>query len=487
MKIFKFFNDEKKLKTEIEYKGIAKYMPLIVCGGFYLLTILLFAFGPFDWNISNSKDLYLFLSFSLIALIVGYILGATIKRKKKFLNVNVNHIMYLSFAIYIIMYILNCYITTGKLYPDIIRGLFDSGTAYRISHSTLSGLSTYVFYLSIVATPFTSFIMPFLFIYYKSLNLKSKIMGFTVIFLNLAIGIAQGVINSYAVLAFQVIMFLLIYLFSNIKNKSKIKICSIILSILLIGTSFLFYYKIVMSNRLIADTLPENNIVEKNNDKLSDNANKNEINNKKRKHSKNNYSEEEINDMLLSSAQYISQTSIKNNYFYSFLPNSIKDNINHIVSYVTHGYKGLSFALSKNFTSSYGLGFSDFFRHNFLKIIGKSNIENQIYQRTYMYKIMEDGWETGAVWSTFFIFPASDIGFVLTIILVMFIGFIFSLSWRDALESKNIFASVLFINLCMIICFFCANNVYFQNGGSFLTIFFMGICYIITRLKGKEE
>ena len=103
MKIFKFFNDEKKLKTEIEYKGIAKYMPLIVCGGFYLLTILLFAFGPFDWNISNSKDLYLFLSFSLIALIVGYILGATIKRKKKFLNVNVNHIMYLSFAIYIIM------------------------------------------------------------------------------------------------------------------------------------------------------------------------------------------------------------------------------------------------------------------------------------------------------------------------------------------------------------------------------------------------
>ena len=253
MKIINFFKSNNSIATEIEYKGIAKYMPLIVCGGFYLSTILLFFFGPFDWKINNGGKMAIFLLLALFALIIGYFIGTLIKREKKPLNLNINHIMLVSFVIYIIIYILNCYATTGKLYPDIIRGLFDSGKAYRISHNISTTIGTYMIYIGIVVAPFTSLIIPIFFIYYKSLNKLSKVFGYITIILSFAIGISQGVISTYAVLAFQIVMFLFVYLFSNIKNKSIIKIFTIIFAIIAILLSFFVYYKVVMSNRLIAD------------------------------------------------------------------------------------------------------------------------------------------------------------------------------------------------------------------------------------------
>ena len=465
------------LETDIEYEGIAKYMPIIICGGFFLLSILLFAFGPFDWNVNNENRLYIFLISSFFALILGYVTGTRIKVKKKLFSYNMDYLMYIAFIVYIVMYIAICYITTGKLYPDIYTGLFNSGLAYKMSHSPLTKLGTYVTYANIILSPLVSMIIPYFLIYKKNRSKKIKIIGYSVLVLNLIRGISQGVISAYAIFSFQIIMFLIIYLFSNLKKESLKKKIGIVLIIIMLCISFLLYYKIVMGNRLAADasySTDSNYVKEKaNNSKKNDNK-------------KNSETANDVNVLLDSSAEYITHALIKDKHIFSFLPESIQGSLNHIISYVTHGYKGLSFALQKKFTSSYGLGFSDFFRHNFLKIIGKSNLEQEIYKRTYMFKILDNGWETGAVWSSFFIYPASDIGFPMTIVLVFFIGLIFSLSWRDALESKNVFAGVIFLNLCMIICFFSANNVYFQEGGSFLTMITMSILWLLTKKFGKE-
>lgn len=482
-RIISFFKSENQIEPIIKYEGIAKYMPLIICGGFYLVTILLFIFGPFKWNITNEGNLYSFLFLALIALIIGYFLGVKIKRTKTKSCFNINKIIYITFVIFIIMYIFNTYATTGKFFPDVINGLFNSGEAYSTSHN-LSSFSTIIVYLGILISPITAFITPLFFIYYKNLSRTAKIFGVIVLVLNLFTGIAQGVINAYAILAFQVIMFLLIYLFSNLKNKNWKSITKIVVLILAIGISFIFYYKTVMGNRLIEDATSNENIVETEKNEEKENTtetpeNKNETSNK--------FSNDEINDMFDGSAEYITQSTIKDKYILSFLPDSVESSVNHIIGYITHGYKGLALAMTKDFTSSYGLGFSDFFRHNLLKVIGKSDIEDDIYSRTYMKKIEADGWVSGNVWSTFFIYPASDVGFPLTIILIFFIGFVFSLAWRDTLESKNIFAAVVFINLCMIICFFCANNVYLQTGGSFMTIAITGLLWIISRIFRKER
>lgn len=496
MKIINFLKQGSANDTEIEYNGITKYIPLIICGGFYLITILLFKFGPFEWNIKNETQLYIFLSATIIALTSGYIVGTKIKFKKKKISVNANHIMYISFTVYLISYILNCYSTTGKFYPDVIRGILNSGLAYKTSHNVIVS----IYYFTILLSPLTSLILPLLFIYSKSLNKKSKIMGWTTIILSISMGVAQGVINSYAKSSFQISMFLLIYMFSNIKKITIKKIIIILTTILVLFTSFFIYYKTVMKNRLIWDSKTSNNKTEQKIDNQQQNTNiinqkenKQQNTDKEKKQQENNKKIENekpdnnrVNEMFNESSEHITQAKTKDKYFYSFLPNSIKSSLNHMVSYLTHGYKGLSLSLQKKFTSSYGLGSSDFFRHNLLKVIGQQEHEEEIYHRTYMYKIMDDGWATGTVWVTFFVFPASDIGFPMTVVLIFFMGMIFSLAWRDSIESKNIFAASLFIFMCMIICSFCANNVYLQNGGTFLSIMFVTMLWIITRKIGKE-
>ena len=90
----------------------------------------------------------------------------------------------------------------------------------------------------------------------------------------------------------------------------------------------------------------------------------------------------------------------------NYLNPKLKSTAIYITSYLTHGYNGLGLAMEEKFTSSYGMGFSTFYRHNSLKIIGRSDLEESIYEKTYMHKINERGWFTGLVWSTFFIFPA---------------------------------------------------------------------------------
>ena len=51
-----FFEDKKDTSLNFNYSGITKYCPLIVVGGFFLLTIVLFAFGPLNWNISIKSE-----------------------------------------------------------------------------------------------------------------------------------------------------------------------------------------------------------------------------------------------------------------------------------------------------------------------------------------------------------------------------------------------------------------------------------------------
>jgi len=135
-----------------------------------------------------------------------------------------------------------------------------------------------------------------------------------------------------------------------------------------------------------------------------------------------------------------------------------------LVSYATHGYKGLSLAMDHSFTPSYGLGFSPFVRHNVLRILGKSENEQAVYANTYAGKTEADGWSTGLMWSTFFVNPASDITFPGTIVLMFVIGYLWSLAWRDALERDDVLAIVVFFYLSILVFYLSANNQILEGG-----------------------
>lgn len=475
-RIIKFFRIEKTINTNFDYNLITRIIPIIVCGGIFVMTIILFAFGPYDWHLTNPVRVYSFLVLCAIFLFGGYFLGVRKKIKSKKFNIDLNKIMYISFIVSIIVYFATVWITTGKVFPDVITGILDSGNAYHNSHVANADLLKYVTYFSILMSPATCFITPITLLYFKNLNKSARTMGITMIILNLLLGISQGVVNSVFLFVFQIILILIIILVSKWKTINWKRRCAI-LGIAILGiVIFILYYSVVMSNRLRYDITENDPGVEENAGEETDenvNTDKNvDIN---------------INNSLEVSGQFFTAT-LKDHYFLSFLPDSIEPKVNHLISYVTHGYKGLSYALEEEFTSSYGLGFSDFFRHNFLKVIGQEELEQSIYERTYMHKISTKyGWSTGAVWSSFFIFPASDIGFTPTIMIIGIIGYLFGMLWNDFLKNKNAFAGILFYNICIMICFFSANNQLFQNGGSFLVMIFISICWILSKTLVKGE
>jgi hypothetical protein len=190
---------------------------------------------------------------------------------------------------------------------------------------------------------------------------------------------------------------------------------------------------------------------------------------------------EKVDESIENNSTFGFSTIKENNIFNKIIPQKLQPISTFLSSYLSHGYKGLSIAMNQRFTSTYGLGFSDFFRHNFLKIARKTGLEKEIVRQTYYGKTSNEAWETGAFWSTFFVYPASDISFIGTILLVFLIGYCFALSWKDALNTENPFAVTAFFCFCIMIFYFSANNQMFQNGDNFIGFSSMLIIWLLSR------
>ena len=504
-----FFEDKKDTSLNFNYSGITKYCPLIVVGGFFLLTIVLFAFGPLNWNISNPFKLYSFLFLSCVALFIGYFLSVKyFKSNDKVISININTLFLIGSIVYIILYIPTVYITTGKLYPDIYTGIMNTGEAYRLSKYYNEVNSPLILYIRMILSPLMFSITPLTVYFFSKLSKGNKFLGIIIIVLNIFLGISQGINKNVADIVSQLVLALFIMLLSNNnKTNSKIYRTKLFFLIILLCTLFFLYYANGMTNRVETDiqnststNSVENSSLTENTEDASDSSiiqepfdNSNSSSSQYTREDSSspaNTSSESVASSDNSNAidetmqQYslFSVATEKENYWLSkVIPQKIMTYATFLTSYLTHGYYGLSLALEEDFTSTYGLGFSDFFRHNFLKLFNDPDLEDKILSQTYQGKITGKGWSVGDVWGSFFIFPASDISFPGTILLVLLIGFLFGLSWKDALTTHNPFAISSFFGFSTMIFYFSANNQMFQGGENFIGFTITIICWLISR------
>ena len=455
-------NDE---ELSFHLSGIVSYIPLIVCGGFFLLTILIFAFGPLEWKIKNPLKLYAFLILCCLSLSFGYIVS--MKRAKTIdakINLNTNRILLICSAVFIVSYVPTLLVTTGKWYPDIITGIFNTGKAYRLAKYFTEQGPLIVLYIRMLLYPFIIMIMPITLYFMPKLSKSGKIAGIVVIILSLCMSISQGVNKLVADTTAQIVLFLLMMFFSNSIKRSKIKYrLKVILVIILVLTLFFAYYSASMRNRVALDEMnysDEELITGNNADTIP---------------------ETKLDESIKQNATF-GYSKVKENYIlFKIIPIKLQPTALYLASYISHGYMGLSIAMDQEFTSTYGLGFSDFFRHNILKIVGKSSSEERIVAQTYQAKTNREAWKTGDFWSTFFVYPASDISFPGTVLLVFLVGYLFALSWKDALKTENPFAIVSFYGFCTMIFYFSANNQMFQTGENFIGFITMIIFWLLTR------
>lgn len=457
----------------MSYAGITRFSPLLVVGGFFVATILLFAFGPLDWHLKNSLKLYSFLAACVLALSGGYLLAVyKTKTPEKKSLINIEKLLILGVIVYLALYIPTVYITTGKFFPDIYTGITNTGLAYQTNKLLNETASPLVLYIRMLLSPAMIFVTPITIYFLPKLSKKGKILGILVIVLTTFLGIAQGINKNVADITAQLVLALVIlFLGQSGETKKKIwanrvKILSVILAVCLL---FVLYYANSMTNRVT-------------NDLQNDPALKEEVGNKG-----DELKEEEITDALNSVAQFSFATQKENYFLDKILPARAVSIVSFLSSYLSHGYNGLSLAMEEDFTSTYGLGFSDFFRHNFLKVVGQTEIEDNIKDQTYYGKIVDEGWPTGVVWASFFVYPASDIGFIATILLVALIGFFLGLSWKHALTTQNPFALASFFGFSTMIFYFSANNQMFQGGENFIGFIAMLLLWAVTHIYYQKK
>lgn len=502
MKLIKYKNDSTN-----NFRELSDYVPLIISGGFFFITIMLFLYGPFKWDVNSNKINIVLMSY-IVLLVLGYIIGLKFKSRDMEKNCesffDISKILIICSLVYFIIYFPTMYATTGRFIPDFINSLRNPGFVYqRNKYYNING-SQVALYARILLAPITIGITPITLFYYEKINTPARVMGILTMIATVIMGVTHGTNKYIADFAVQLILFLVIDFFRVTNRKRYFKKLSYLLLILVTVGLFFTYYSHVMKSRVMMDTYIQHNNLDINklgidkfkeiyDDSIEHTGTTSEQSNDK---VKENNSEKNLNegaviddteaenntDEIINNYSTFSVAKLKEDHIIvKYLPDKIKSITLYLSSYISHGYQGLTYALEEDFTSTLGLGFSDFFRHNFLRLVGKLDLEDVVVSKTYYGKISKYGWETGLVWSTFFVYPASDIGFIGTGVLILLIGILFSLTWIETKSQVNPISTIIFFNICFIIIYFPANNQMFQGGESFLGLSTMILIWIIDR------
>lgn len=435
------------------FEGWTRFVPLLLCGGFYVGTIAWTAVGPLNWHLSNPVRTYSYLIAAAIALAGGYLL-ATLPHHhhtdavapdgwrgtlRQWL-VRPSALLIAASVVSLLLLPFTSHASTGDWLPNVWRGIVDPATAYRSNKRFDQEGSPLVLYIRMLCGPLLLLIFPLTTFGWHTVSKVARGFGIASIVGTISLYVAQGINKGMADLVAYTVLFLTLLAASQTgAGRWKRRVGCLLAALTAFGLFFAFYSNNIAS-RVAADE--------------RENAQKEQrVENK------------DIDDTLVQ--QGTMNFATERGGVYSALPDPVMARGVMLTRYLTHGYKGLDLAMNHSWTPTYGLGTSIFVRHNVLKVIGKAELEPDIEARTYAGKISaQDEWPVGNYWASFFIHPASDITFAGTLALMVLIGFAFGASWRDGLTREDPLAIAVFFWLCILVFYLPANNQLGQGGES---------------------
>jgi hypothetical protein len=173
----------------------------IVCFQIYLsITVLLFAFGPWEWPVVNPLPLYGFLAVSQCALGLGYYvavrrrrLGITIQAPGRRLELA----LWIASSLMLVMFLPTLSIRTGGNI-DLLRGVTDPGAAYRATREAVAQTSGsgYIEYARLCLSPIIWSTFPLTIVFWRSLSKPLRVVASIAVisepFIYLVIGTNKG-------------------------------------------------------------------------------------------------------------------------------------------------------------------------------------------------------------------------------------------------------------------------------------------------------
>ncbi|MBX7234908.1 MAG: hypothetical protein K1X65_11015 [Caldilineales bacterium] len=164
-------------------------------------------------------------------------------------------------------------------------------------------------------------------------------------------------------------------------------------------------------------------------------------------------------------------------------PESQKPLVFGAITYLTHGYYGLSLALDKPFVGvGFGVTNSTFLLRNFVRFTGL----DVLYDFSYANRLwVENGYPVGNYWISIYPWIASDVTWFGSLIIVFLIGRLFAQSWLDAVQGTNPAAVIVFVVLAHMIYAFPMNNP-LQDGSALTRFYFWLLFWWFTRMPQAQ-
>jgi hypothetical protein len=442
------------------FAGSTRYIPLLAGAGLFVAAILLSIFGPIDWQMDNASEVYGFLVACLLAMMAGYWWavrrgGAERRVGGRWPLPQASAIVVLGSVLYLLLYPLLVYDSTGQWFPNVVEGLTHPGQAYAAKSAAELQIPQYATYLGMLIAPLTIAVLPLTLFFWPRLSRLARVLGVAVILSALALGVARAVNQDVGELCGYIVLFLILVASTVREGRGRWKrVVTCLVGAGLVGGLFLTYYHVVISGRVEADSVTSGQ-----------------------------HQHQTLNDAMRNQALASLGTTRSGSVFYSVVPAAAQPTGSVFTSYLTQGYKGLSLAMDAPWHPTYGLGFSTFIRHNVSRILGLD--ENAVEARTYEGQLDAEGWTAGVQWSTFFVHPASDLTFFGVIPLMALIGFAFGAAWRDTCTRADPVACVVFFYLGIQVLYLSANNQLYQGGALAIGFTFALVSWLLLRTRTR--
>ncbi len=409
------------------------FLPLQLAMVYLLVTVILFFWGPFDWPVDSVGLIFIFLIAILIGLCIGYLMGCCSRPIGGRLN-GWRTFYRVGALLSICLVFPSTYVYTNKWPWEIWSVLGDQGLAYREMLEALeaneSGIRAYVSLGRSIAAPFIYCVIPFAILNWRSLR-------------SLDIILLVGHIGS-----------ILIFSFMRGTDREIGELIVFVSSTFLIlgGRAIAKYGRLPFSlSRILASTFLLLVIFFSALTLFLD-----------RKASRLG-GEERV--CIAETVVCSDRTSVDSPRL-SFAAEMLS-------AYLAQGYYGLSLALNEDFTSTFGLGHSSFLMSAFSGLFDAT-----LYERSYMYKVSQAGWDDKAQWSTMLVWIASDVGFPLVPVFILILGFLWGGAWKSSIILRSDAGAVVFVLLSLSVLYIPANNQLAQTLDSYLAFVFWLVVWI---------
>lgn len=144
-------------------------------------------------------------------------------------------------------------------------------------------------------------------------------------------------------------------------------------------------------------------------------------------------------------------------------------------SYISQGYYGMSLCLRLPWKPGYGVGHS----MCLLDLLG--DFFSVSHENSYQYRVTTFGWQEGNQWHTMYSWFANDVTFIGVILIMVIIGILFSMAYKDSLLTNSPYAKLIVFYYSLLAFFIPCNNQLFQSSYIMFSFFTALIFWLATR------